>query len=290
MESLEMNKELLVMSDLHMDLWGAARRDPFDSEAGERLADLEALVIAGDLTNKPKVRWPHALEAIGRRIDLSRVWVMPGNHDYYDFRIDGEDRLAQIAEKAGAHFAQQAELRFGDTRLLCCTLWTDLALHGDQAQGMAMARRRMNDYRYIRMAGNGYGRMDPKDTVRIHDAHRDWLAARLAEPFDGRSIAVTHHAPHPGSVAQVTGDDSDDEDETAPAYASDLRGLIEAGAPDVWFHGHTHAGPALDHGRTRIRNVALGYPDQVEPGREAERLLRGLVEIRPEPALPYPTM
>lgn len=285
-----MKFEFLIVSDLHMDLWGAAGRDPFDNAAGERLADLEALVIAGDLANKPKVRWPHALEAIGRRIDLSRVWVMPGNHDYYDFRIDGEDRLAQIAETAGANFAQRAELRFGDARLLCCTLWTDLALRGDQAQGMAMARRRMNDYRYIRMAGNGYGRLDPRETVRIHVAHRDWLAAQLAEPFAGRSLVVTHHAPHPASIAPVVGDDPDNDAETAPAYASDLRGMIDAGAPDGWFHGHTHAGPALDHGRTRITNVALGYPDQVEPGMEAERLLRGLVEIRPEPALTDPTM
>lgn len=285
-----MKKELLIISDLHMDLWGAAGRDPFDNEAGGRLADLEALVIAGDLTNKPKVRWPHALEAIGRRIDLARVWVMPGNHDYYDFRIDGEDRLAQIAERAGANFAQQAELRFGNARLLCCTLWTDFALHGDQAQGMAMARRRMNDYRYIRMAGNGYGRLDPRETVRIHDRHRDWLTARLAEPFEGRSLAVTHHAPHPASVPPVVGEDRDNDAETAPAYASDLRDLIEARGPDGWFHGHAHAGSALGHGRTRITNVALGYPDQVEPGREAERLLRGLVELRPEPALAGPEM
>lgn len=278
-----MKNELLIVSDLHLDLWGAARRDPFENEAGERLADLEALVIAGDLSNKPKVRWRPALEAIGKRIDLSRVWIMPGNHDYFDFRIDGEDRLAEIARAAGANFAQQAELRFGDTRLLCCTLWTDFALHGDQAQGMAMGRRRMNDYRYIRSARKGFGRLDPLDTVRIHNAHRDWLAGRMTEPFDGRTMVVTHHAPHPDSIPAANGRDPDNEAETGPAYASDLRALIEAGAPDRWIHGHTHKGGDLQHGQTLITNVALGYPDQVDPGWEAERLLRGMIEISPEP-------
>lgn len=274
-----MKDHLLIVSDLHLDFWGAAGRDPFDNEAGERLADVEALIIAGDLTNKPKVRWPHALEALGKRIDLSRVWVMPGNHDYYDFRIDGEDRLADFAREAGANFAQKSELRFGGARLLCCTLWTDLALHGDQEQGMAMARSRMNDYRYIRMVGKGFGRLDPLDTVRIHNDHRAWLAARMAESFDGQTLVVTHHAPHPASIEHLVADP--DDAEASPAYTSDLRALIEAGGPDRWIHGHTHGGPDIIHGRTTITNVSLGYPDQIGPGLEAERLLRGMIPIAP---------
>ncbi|MCJ2054098.1 hypothetical protein [Methylobacterium sp. J-070] len=44
-----------------------------------------------------------------------------------------------------------------------------------------------------------------------------------------------------------------------PAFASDLAGLIDAGRPDLWIHGHVHA--CTDHrvGATRILCNPRGY-------------------------------
>lgn len=263
---------ILVTGDWHLDHWLQAGRDPLAMLPPEFWASLEALIITGDLAEKPKTRWPKMLARLGHHIDPARIHVLPGNHDYWQHRIDGDDRLAALCHAAGAQFAQQAEITLGDTRFLCCTLWTDLALHGDPAGAARILAREMNDYRHIRHAGAGYRRLRPEDTARIYAGHRAWLADRLAAPFPGRSIVITHHCPHPGLIGTAPAP-------TDPAYGSDLRALIAEGQPDVWFFGHTHHPAEAVLGRTRLRNVSLGYPDQVPPGTEAARLLRGLIEV-----------
>lgn len=243
---------VVVVADLHLDLWLAAGRDPIADIAAHHP---DVLIVAGDLSNKPKVRWPRMLAHIAQHIDLACVYVMPGNHDYYDHCLDDEDRLTGICEAAGAQFVQKRELHFGAARFLCCTLWTDFALYGDPTMAMTRAAAGMNDYQYIRMARRGYGRIRPADTAQVHADHRAWLDARLGEPHDGPTIVVTHHCPLPALVGERQGT-------MAPAYASDLSELIEQHQPDFWFFGHTHAAAETCVGKTIARNVSLGYPDE----------------------------
>lgn len=171
-----------------------------------------------------------------------------------------------------AHLAQKTEILIGGTRFLCCTLWTDFALNGDVSASQAIARERMNDYRYIRHAGAGYRRIRPSETVLIHADHRAWLEERLSRTHPGQTIVVTHHCPHPGLISEGPG-------ELAPVYGSDLTGLIDRHQPYAWFFGHTHHHAETVQGRTRIRNISLGYPDQVPPGAEADILRRGLIDL-----------
>ena len=262
---------ILVVADLHLDMWLDAGRDPFAAVPPAQLRDLEALIVAGDLSNKPKTRWPRMLAHLARHIAPERLHVMPGNHDYYDHVLDDDHRLAEICRGAGVNFAQQSEIRLGAIRLLCCTLWTDFALAGDIDGAMRAAQARMNDYRHIRLARRGYRRLRPSDTAQIHAEHRAWLEARLSEPHPGRTVVVTHHAPHPDLLAPG-------EEDIAPAYGSDLSALIDRVGPDLWLFGHTHHSAEAQVGRTRLRNVSLGYPEQVERGTEAHLLLRGRIE------------
>lgn len=262
---------VLVIADLHLDLWLQAGRDPLAAFDPECLAALDALIVAGDLSNKPKVRWPHMLRHLGRYVAQDRIHIVPGNHDYYGHALDGEARLASICNDFGAHFAQKAEIAVGGTRFLCCTLWTDFALHGKPAEAMAEAGRVMNDYRYIRHIGSGYRRIRPQDTALAHADHRAWLRERLAAFFPGQTIVVTHHCPHPDLIGEKRSD-------LDPAYGSDLLPLIEAYQPEGWLFGHTHYRVDARVGRTFLYNVSLACPWQVEPGDEAAILLRGLVK------------
>ncbi len=182
--------------------------------------------------------------------------MFPGNHDYYDHVLDGEDRLARVCDEAGAQFAQKLVFVVGETRYLCCTLWTDFAIRGSAEEGMYQAEKSMYDYKYIRMESARYRRIQPIDIARVHADHRAWLEARLAEPFAGRTIVVTHHAP--------LGECLEYDDEMSGAYASDLSGLIDMYQPDEWLHGHTHHSCATTRGRTDIRCVSIGYPHQVD--------------------------
>lgn len=90
---------ILITADLHLGLWARAGRDPF---AGilPVLHDLDALIIAGDLANNPQRIWPLALSWITQLVSPAQIWVILGNHDYYDAALD-DDVLARIATEAG---------------------------------------------------------------------------------------------------------------------------------------------------------------------------------------------
>ena len=135
MGALMPGANVLVVGDLHLDRWLSEGRDPFAALAPDGLRSLDALIIAGDLADKPKVRWRAALAHLSRLVNPARIHVVPGNHDYYHHVLDGDDRLARICAEAGVGFAQKRVVRVGRLRLLCCTLWTDFALGGDARAG-----------------------------------------------------------------------------------------------------------------------------------------------------------
>lgn len=256
---------ILITADLHLDLWARAGRDPF-SGILPVLRDLDVLIIAGDLANDPQRNWPWALSRIARLVSPARIWVIPGNHDYYGATLD-DDILARITTEAGADLAQKRVLTFGTCRLLCCTLWTDFALTGDAAAAMARAGMGMLDYGRIRRLDGDL--ITPGDTVAIHRDHLDWLTREIAKPWHGQTIVVTHHAPSMTVSGPISG--------ISPAFASDLDGWIEAHRPDYWFFGHTHRPLSIRIRGAPIVNVSLGYPDEVPEGGESEFLLRGLI-------------
>ena len=261
---------LLVLADLHLDLWWEADRDPLAALRPDDWAQIEAVIIAGDLTNKPKIRWKYAIRRIARHIAAHRIAIIPGNHDYYDHALDGDDRLAGIAAAEGAQLAQKRVLVFGGVRFLCCTLWTDFELHGQPAAAQAKAAERMNDYRYIRLAQGGYRKARPSDTAARHADQRRWLSDQLATPFAGDTVVVTHHCPHPDLIAPGMGD-------LGAAYGSDLSALIDQHRPAAWLFGHTHHRAEARNGATGLRNVSLGYPGQCVLGQERDILLRGRI-------------
>lgn len=261
---------VLVVADLHLDMWLQSGRDPLAALSPDLLGSLEGLIVAGDLSNKPKIRWPHMLRHLMRYVAPERLHVFPGNHDYYDFVLNGEDRLASICVEAGANYAQKAQFVIDDTRFLTCTLWTDFALYGEPGRAMMIAQRDMNDYRYIRHGGTDFRRIRPSDTAYIHADHRTWLEEQLTVPFPGKTIVVTHHCPHPEMVGERRGD-------LDAAYGSNLLSMIERYEPHAWLFGHTHWRTDATVGRTLVRNVSLAYPGQVPVGEEEGILMRGML-------------
>lgn len=74
----------------------------------------------------------------------------------------------------------------------------------------------------------------------------------LHEPFDGRTVVVTHHAPHPDSVhPRFAGNLLN------PAFASDLSALM--GPADLWIHGHVHDSFDYQVNGTRVIANPRGY-------------------------------
>src|SRR5690606_22583997 len=106
----------------------------------------------------------------------------------------------------------------GGVRIVGATLWTDFAVAGnddfDIAQAMAWARMAMPDYRSIDV---GMRRLQPRDTLAWHKDHRATIGRRLAKPFDGPSVVITHHAPPQFSLSDPMRPTPDD-----GSFASDL--------------------------------------------------------------------
>ena len=119
---------------------------------------------------------------------------------------------------------------------------------------MAMASMQVLDHRKIwSRALPVREQWTPAHALALHRRSRKWLETELPRPFDGPTVVVTHHAPHPRSIAErfkaspVNG-----------AFVSDLTSLLENG-PTLWVHGHTHDSFDYRVGRTRVVCNPKGY-------------------------------
>ncbi|MEN8761620.1 MAG: metallophosphoesterase, partial [Thiogranum sp.] len=163
----------------------------------------------------------------------SPVIYVPGNHEFYHHDITLIDALRERAPDH-IHVLNDDQVIVDGVRFLGSILWTDFALFGEADKFFAMqqARQWMTDFSIIRINGR---RFTPEDAIRLHTASRDWLAGMLAEPFDGRTVVVTHHAPSSRSVHPRYAGDL-----LTPAFASNLEGLMDGDRAALWVHGHMH--------------------------------------------------
>ncbi|RKU01022.1 hypothetical protein C7H84_25340 [Burkholderia sp. Nafp2/4-1b] len=219
--------KLLVLSDLHNEF------EPAVADA-KAIAQSDVVVLAGDIHTKDRsIGWAQAF------VDdpAKPVILVAGNHEFYRGHFDGTlDKLRDLAQGTNIHFLENDVLVLGDVRFLGCTLWTDFKLYANNISSttcMRDAQQVMTDFRLIR-ATSSYRRLYPTDTVRRHEVSRAWLRNTLSEPFAGKTVVVTHHAPSASSI-----DSAYDGDSLTPAYASNLEHLMGATA-SLWIHGHTH--------------------------------------------------
>lgn len=64
-------------------------------------------------------------------------------------------------------------------------------------------------------------KLQPRDTIQMHIAARQWLNDELMVPTQRKRVVVTHHAPSARSVAQQYEDDP-----LTPAYASRMDSVV----------------------------------------------------------------
>ncbi len=229
-----------VLSDLHLE-----SNQP-DTIAH---ADADLVVLAGDIHNHAEgLRW--AAETFDPAVPV--VYV-PGNHEYYD----GEFGALETAMRDVAHTLDNVHYlnngvyvdpreRF---RVLGTTLWTDFSLFGADAASLARSieagERVMLDFKgliqvtwphdaALHAEGEPERDFTPADAIALHRQSRAWLEARLATPFAGRTIVVTHHAPHLRSLAERYA-----EDLASAGFVTDMAELVRPPV-DLWIHGHTH--------------------------------------------------
>lgn len=247
---------LLVLSDLHHEVWGEAlsrSREPVNRLQSDLASCLpDVVILAGDIdVGDRAVAWAD------RTFPALPVVYVHGNHEGYGRSLDKvKESILQACNAAGhVHFLDKRQLVIGGVRFLGATLWTDFKLLGADRSPTVMAEvgAGMNDYRKIRWAKNGYRKIRPADTLRWHVEDRSWLTAKLEEPFDGRTVVVTHMAPSGRSIPERYRDQT-----LSAAFASDLDALVAKA--DAWIHGHIHDSVDYRIGGARVVCNPLGYP------------------------------
>lgn len=249
-------------SDLHLEYLN--KRFP-DYIRVDRLytpfADI--LILAGDIHVGTEMvtkfgQWPHP------------VLYVPGNHEFYDTAIEPQvSKIKEAAKNTALVVLHRDEYIDRGVRFLGCTLWTDYQLMGTggrQLASMLACEARIADHRKIMgttKVGQGFS---AQQAYEWHLQERAWLEGKLNEPFDGKTVVITHHAPSRGSVhPRFRGDPCN------AAFVSDLDELVQKA--DFWIHGHVHDTFDYMVGKCRVMTNPGSYattlgkvssPDQLE--------------------------
>jgi predicted phosphodiesterase len=235
--------KIQLASDLHLEF--LQREFP-----GERLISpangADVLVLAGDIANGTQI------------IELFKAWpvpviFVPGNHEFYNQDFDRvRNELKIKAEGTSVQFLDNSVADFGWLRFLGCTMWTNYLLPCNRTQRelMQTAELNLNDHRIIKTCG---GTFMAAHALGEHNKSRAWLLARLEEPYEGRTVVVTHHGPHALSVhPRYSG---------VALNAAFVSGNLDEllGKAKLWLHGHVHDSFDYEVHGCRVVANPLGY-------------------------------
>lgn len=229
--------KLHILSDLHLEF---STFQPPPTDAG-------VIVLAGDIGKKSNgIIW--ARQAFP---DKEIIYV-PGNHEFY-----GADRTETLslmriaADQCKVHLLDNDAVVIDGVRFLGCTLWTDFLLFGESKKSTAMSdgQNCLNDFRLIH---EGHLIFSPARSIVLQEQSLAWIKAKLDEPFNGKTMVVTHHLPSKLSVAERFKDSL-----LSTCFASELDYLF--GKMDLWVHGHTHDNMDYVANGTRVICNPRGY-------------------------------
>lgn len=230
--------KLHILSDLHLEF--------ANFETPHTYADV--IVLAGDIGKGNKgVYW-------ARETWPSKPIVyVPGNHEFYGTRRQETLSLIHIAgQQSRVHILDDAEVIIDGVRFLGSMLWTDFCLFGEAQKPFAMlaGQQGLNDFRLIEEGNRGH--FTPAHSIELHEKSLAWLKSKLDEPFDGKTVVVTHHLPSMQSVVARFKDSP-----LSACFASELGYLF--GKMDLWIHGHTHDNLDYEVNGTRVICNPRGY-------------------------------
>jgi predicted phosphodiesterase len=234
--------KLHVTSDLHLSL--AAMDVPATAA--------DVVVLAGDIARPDKAcAWARAID--------KPVLYVAGNHEHY--HGDLQTTLTELRRHSAGSTMRLLECDawlHGGVRFLGATLWSDFRVFDDdatRAQAMTEAVSAMRDFQRIGVVEGLTRRLfTPHDSRALFDRTAAWLENQLAQPFDGPTVVVTHHAPSPRSIhprfagSLLNG-----------CFVSNLERLMGAERVALWIHGHTHDSFDYTVRGTRVLCNPRGY-------------------------------
>lgn len=215
-----------------------------------QVADVDAVILAGDIDVKTRgVEW-------ARQVFSAPVLYIPGNHEYYGGHLEYSLEKMRLGQDERVRVLDRDEVIINGVRFLGATMWTDYSATGNPPLASLTAQNSMNDFRKIRTGS--YRRIRPADLVEQATKTRDWLRSRLGEPYNGRTVVITHHAPSLRSLQDNVHAGS----HLDAAYANSWEDLMGGDHAVLWAHGHLHVAVDYEVAGTRVVCNPRGYPGE----------------------------
>jgi Icc-related predicted phosphoesterase len=252
--------EFRLISDIHNEFYNELTQYTLPYMSGD---ENRVLVIAGDFTMLKRGKTTaNSFTQMAKR--FKAVVYVPGNHEYYGYRIDRKAALAKFQDMNpegldNVHFLIRDSVVIDGIRFVGATLWTDMD-RGNPITRMALVDK-MNDFKAIDY------KYEEFDTYHSYNA-KHWLLEHskdlsyIKKTVDGSEepcIVVTHHAPSARSLD--------------PDYAWDTMGnfgyhsvldefILDRPKIQYWLHGHIHCTSDYMIGSTKVVCNPYGYGDE----------------------------
>jgi predicted phosphodiesterase len=247
--------KLRILSDLHLEFMGLEIE-----HAGE-----DIILLCGDIG--VHTMGMDFAQKVARVFEVP-VLMLAGNHEFYqnyryphhtwestllDLRAAADH--TSLIKKGEVTFLENNSLIYEGVRFIGATLWTDMKLFGDDGIAEWRVGNALNDYRVI-FSERTQEILNTQQTIERHGESRAFIEKALEEPFDGKTVVLTHHTPSWLSVPEPYRSDK-----VSAGYSSRLEPIIEKFQPAVWCHGHTHTSFDYTIGDTRIICNPRGYAE-----------------------------
>lgn len=248
--------KIALFSDLHLEnaLW----YPPESADAAD------VVILAGDIAEHAEgIEW--ARETFSRP-----VLYVAGNHEYYGKSPEFVDTLQRTAQSPVVFLEKDVHV-IGGVRFLGCTLWSAFALAGgeeDRAWAMHEAEQCIPDFQAIWKDDKSL--LTPAHAAEMHRQSLEWLERALSSPFQGRTVVITHFAPHRRCI-----DRQFEINRYTPYFVSDLTPLMRRHRIDLWCYGHTHHSTDFiaENGCRVVSNQAGYLPERQTSGLRPEFLI-----------------
>jgi predicted phosphodiesterase len=264
--------KIQLLSDLHLE--------SHPNFVPQRASGADVLVLAGDIGSYQAgskltdsdfglARFSPLPPSHGGADWPTPVLYVPGNHEYdaLDFELC-HARLQATCARLGITWLERETVVLQGVRFIGTTLWSDfdvLAPRTSRAPD-ALAQQlkaREKAFRaanfYLRKTGGTMNR-EPLLATQVRELAltcQAWLQSALNNPFDGKTVVVTHFAPSLHSADPRYGRN--------PGTAGFCNALEEwLPLATAWLHGHLHSPSDYRLGGCRVVANPMGYAKKGE--------------------------